>query len=159
MPVLNVIAIDPGSEKSAFVWWTGKEILDKGIHPNHEILEILDAMWREPSILVIEKMSHITKGGKSIVDTLLWAGQFYHAWHGQKVFVERYKVTLALTGKMPSKESDKLVKESLIRRFGGPGTKKNPGPVTYGLKSHLWQAFGLAVAHWDHLEFQGKQMK
>lgn len=155
----SVIGIDPGSEKSAYVQWNGKEILEKGIYPNDAILEILDAMWREPSILVIETMVHIKNGGKEIINTLLWAGQFYNVWPGEKEFVPRYKVTLALTGKMPSKKSDKLVKESLIRRFGGPGTKKNPGPVTYDVKSHLWQAFGLAVAHWDHLEFQKKEMK
>lgn len=151
----SVIGVDPGSKKSAYILWNGKEILDKGILPNEEIIDLLDAMWREPITLAIESMVHITNGGKAIVDTLLWAGQFYRTWTGNKEFVPRYKVTLALTGKNPSKESDKLVREALIRRFGGPGTEKNPG-FTYGLHSHLWQSFGLAVAHFDHLEFQRK---
>lgn len=150
----SVLAIDPGSEKSAYVWWDGKQILNKGILPNEEIIDMLDglwAKWREPVILAVESMVHITNGGKAIIHTLLWAGQFYHAWEGKKAFVERYKVTLALTGKNPSKESDKLVRQALIRRFGTG--------LTHGLKSHLWQAFGLAVVHWDHLEFQGRILK
>ncbi len=161
----SVIGLDPGSEHSSFVHWNGKEILNKGTHPNEELLDILIgdycdvASIAEDIILAVERMVHITNGGTAIVDTLLWAGQFYHAWKGQKEFVPRYKVTLALTGQMPSKRADKAVRDVLLARFGAPGTKKNPNPITYSLKSHLWQAFGLAVAHWDHLEFQGRELK
>lgn len=145
-----VMGIDPGSEKSAYIQWTGKEILDKGILDNEDLLDRLEyPHWEGDITLAIESMNHITKGGKSIVHTLLWAGQFYHAWHGNKESVERYKVTLALTKKMPSKESDKLVREALIRRFG----------KGHGLRSHLWQAWGLAVVHWDHLEFEARELE
>ena len=158
MGIASIIGLDPGSEKSAYVWWNGKEILEKGIVPNENMFRIIDTIWgvclpknHANITFAIESMVHITKGGKAIIHTLLWAGQFYHAWHGKKEFVERYKVTLALTGKNPSKESDKLVRQALIKRFGTG--------VTHGLKSHLWQAFGLAVVHWDHLEFQGRILK
>ena len=152
----SIIGIDPGSKKSAYVWWDGEQILNKGILPNEEIIDMLDglwAKWREPIILAIETMVHIEKGGKSIVHTLLWAGQFYYAWHGEKAFVERYKVTLALTGKNPSKESDKLVRQALRTRFG------TSSGLIHGIKSHLWQAWGLAVVWYDHLEFQGRELK
>lgn len=155
----SILGIDPGSSKSAFVLWNNKTIPEKGILPNEQMLDFLDAMWREPVTLAIESMNHITKGGKAIIDTLLWAGQFYHAWQGEKALVERYKVTLALTKKNPSKESDKLVRASLIARFGPPGTKKNPNPITYGLHTHLYSALAVAVVWMDHLEFQGRELK
>ena len=155
---MEILGVDPGSEKSAYVWWNGKEILEKGIVPNENMFRILDTIWHvclpknhANITLAIESMVHIEKGGKAIIHTLLWAGQFYRAWEGEKAFVERYKVTLALTGKNPSKESDKLVREALMRRFATG--------LTHGLKSHLWQAFGLCVYYMDHLEFMAREMK
>ena len=161
----SVIGVDPGPEKSAYVQWDNKTILEKDICPNEKLCVFLET-WGNcyestegNVILAVESMNHITNGGRAIIDTLLWAGQFYHAWHGGKAFIERYKITLTLTGKNPSKEADKLVRASLITRFGPPGTKKNPNPITYGLHSHLWAAFAVAVVHFDHLAFQAREMK
>ncbi len=160
----SIIGLDPGSEKSAFIYWDGKKILDKGIYPNEELIDILIddycdvASIAEDIVLAIESMVYIpNNAGKEIIDTIFWSGRFYQAWQGEKELVPRYKVRIALCGKMQS--NDKVVRDILISRFGAPGIKKNPNPITYGLKSHLWAAFALAVTHMDHLEFQGRELK
>ena len=163
----TVIGLDPGSTKSAFIHWDGKEILNKGIHPNKDLLEYLAYGWfgircfrsgpHKDIILAIESMVHITMGGKSIVDTLLWAGRFYQAWQGEKEFVPVHVVRKALGA-----QNDPGIRAALIMRFGEPGTKKDPNPITYGLQGrgyHFWRAFSVAVVWHDHLEFQGREMK
>ena len=165
MELKSVIGLDPGSEKSAFIHWDGKRILNKGIHPNEYLLNLLNGVfWHQfksttiAPVLAVESMVHITNNaGKEIIDTIFWSGRFYQAWQGKKELVPRYKVRIALCGKMQS--NDKVVRDILISRFGAPGTKKNPNPVTYGLKSHLWAAFALAVTHMDHLTFQERELK
>lgn len=149
----SVIGIDPGSKKSAYVLWNNKEILDKGILPNEEILVLLDTMWREPIILAIETMQSIhEKSGKAIIDTIFWSGQFYQAWLvGPRAKLTRDQVKKALYAK-----DDFGVRKALTQRFGEPGTKKNPGPITYGLADHLWAAFAVAVVHMDNLQFKAK---
>ncbi len=160
--VKSVIGLDPGSEKSAFIHWDGKEILDKGIQPNERLLNLLSGVFRHQfksttiaPVLAVESMVHITMGGKSIVDTLLWAGRFYQAWQGEKEFVPVHVIKKAL-GK-----NDSEIRISLIRRFGAPGNAKHPG-FTYELRKegyHLWRAFAVAVVWHDHLELQGSALK
>lgn len=160
----SIIGIDPGASKSGWVWWDGKEILDKGINENEDIIEILKHKWntmREPITLAIESMVSIPGGaGKSIVQTIEWADRFYQAWPGEREKVPVGNVRLALCGTMCSDSAD--VRRVLIQRFGEPGTAKNPNPIMYGLKGsgyHLIRAFAMAVVHMDHLEFQARELK
>lgn len=162
---MEVIGVDPGSKKSAFVLWDNKEILDKGIHPNEDLLEFLVYGWcggpPENIILAVESMVKIPGGaGKSIIQTIEWADRFYQAWQGEKAKVPVGNVRLALCRTMRSDNAD--VRRALIERFGEPGTKKNPNPIMYGLKGsgyHLVRAFAVAVVHFDHLAFQGRELK
>jgi hypothetical protein len=158
---ITVIGVDPGSEKSAYVLWDNKKILDKGHCPNKEmlwVLQAIDANEHPGCILAIETMVSIPAGaGKSIVDTIFWAGQFYQEWEGRKEKVPVHVVRTALGAK-----NDPSVRKVLIQRFGEPGTAKNPNPITFGLQGkgyHLWRAFAVAVVWMDHLEFQGSEMK
>ncbi len=150
-----IIGLDPGASQSAFVLWDGKEILDKGILPNERLLQKLGYAWVD-SILAIESMVHVTMGGKSIVDTLLWAGRFYQAWQGEKEFVPVHVVRKALGA-----QNDPGIRAVLIQRFGEPGTKKSPG-FTHGLQGrgyHFWRAFAVCVFYMDHLNFQNRIQK
>ena len=59
-------------------------------------------------------------------------------------------------------KNDKQIRAALIMRFGEPGTKKDPNPITYGLGAqgyHLWRSFAVAVVWHDHLEFQNRVLK
>lgn len=160
----KVLAIDPGSEQSAFVVWDGKQILDKGILENDYLVRALkNYVFRNISIyntiLVIEDMVIIFKGaGKEITDTLKWAGRFFEAWGGTAVFVPRYKVRVALCGTMQS--TDATVRNVLVARFGGKevavGKKASPGPL-YGVKKDMWSALALAVYYYDQLVYKLKK--
>ncbi len=163
----SVIGIDPGSSQSAYVLWDNKKILEKGIHPNEELIEILADQYCDVAsraddiVLAIESMVHIhvpkngqLKGaGKEIVDTIFWTGRFYESWTGKRERVPRHVVKKALGAK-----DDPGVRAALIARFGEQGTKKHPGMI-YGLATHLWAAFAVAVVWLDHLEFQGRELK
>ncbi|GAG53711.1 unnamed protein product, partial [marine sediment metagenome] len=56
-------------------------------------------------------------------------------------------------------KDDSGVRAVLIQRYGAPGTKKDPNPITYGLADHTWSAFSVAVTHLDYLEFQAREVK
>lgn len=160
----TIIGLDPGSERSSFVLWNGKEILDKGILPNEELRDILIddycdvASIAEDIVLAIEEMISIPEGGgKAICKTIWWSGRFYDAWRGQREMVPVHVIRKALCAK-----DNTGVMRALIQRFGEPGTKKNSNPITYGLRAkgyHLWRAFAVAVVWQDHLAFQGKMLK
>lgn len=161
--MIQVLGVDPGSEKSAFVYWTGKEILAKGLHDNEDLLCVLAAIqWEakateEEITLAIESMVHIhvpktgqLKGaGKEIIDTIFWTGQFYHAWQGKKERVPVHVIKKALGAK-----DDPGIRAILIQRFGVE--------FTHGLKDkgyHLWRAFATAIVWYDHLAFQARELK
>ena len=155
----SVLAIDPGSSKSAFVLWDGKEILYSGHRPNEDVIAILYAANEDAKVnpaLAIESMVSIPQGGgKSICDTIWWSGRFYEAWQGKREMVPVHVIKKALGAK-----NDLGIRTALIQRFGPPGKKADPG-LTYGLQGtryHLWRAFAVAVVWYDHLEFQGKML-
>ena len=44
----------------------------------------------------------------------------------------------------PLRKQDSNIRQSLINRFGSPGTKKCKG-ITYGISGDQWSALGVAV--------------
>lgn len=147
---MKILAIDPGPEESAFVLWDGKRILDKGIFRNDDFLNcdkhIFTHEGRE-SHLVIEKISSYGMPvGKDIFETVFYTGRICQEWKGFWHRLPRMDVKMHICHSMRAKDSN--IRQALIDRFGPPGTKKNQG-LTYGLKSHLWSAFALAVTWWD----------
>lgn len=78
-------------------------------------------------------------------------GRFQERWklaRGEEMaLVKRSAVRKHLhANKRNGQTPDTQVIEQLTFRFGGKGTKKNPGPL-YGIKSHAWQALGVAVTY------------
>ena len=146
-----ILAIDPGSEQSAYVLWDGKSILSMAIYPNHTLLDLLqDWPLKSEKFLVVEQVaSYGMAVGKTIFDTVFWSGRFCEAWLNAGTgfhSLPRKAVKMHLCHSMRAKDSN--IRQSLIDRFGAPGTKKAPG-LTYGLKKDLWQAFALAVTYYD----------
>jgi len=149
-----VLGIDPGSEKSAYVLWDNKKILQKGIHPNEELLNILEDIWKwdltEEIILAIEKIVSIHgKGGKAIIDTIHWTERFYQFWPGPKELVPVWVIKKALGAK-----NNAGVRRVLIQRFGEEFCKQ-----LRGKGYHRYRAFAVAVVWMDHLQFQGRELK
>ena len=157
-----LIAIDVGQFESAILTWDGKQIEYKAILKNEAILDRLE-FYRSmpinpivkneiPTILIIEKIvSYGKRVGLSTFDTAYWSGRFVQTWDRKFERIPRSDVKISLCGSVKG-ITDTSIRAALIDRFGEPGTKKNPNPITYGLKTHLWQAFALAVMYWDKQE-------
>ena len=152
-----LLAIDPGTEKSGFVWFDGEQVYNCGIVANFDIISD-EILAREPGDeLVIEMVaSYGMAVGKTVFETVAWIGRFEEAWrqlspmNGYPRRIYRQDVKLHLCNSARAKDSN--IRQALIDKFpatgGGSvpqvGTKAKPGPL-YGVKSHIWSALAVAV--------------
>ncbi len=144
---MNVFAIDPGPEKSAFVTWDGSKITRMGHVENDRLLGILGVQANFGCVFVCERIaSYGMAVGKEVFETCFWTGRFIERVNGCLALVERLKVKMHLCHDSRAKDSN--IRRALIDRLGAPGTKKNPG-VTYGVHKDIWAALALAVTFHD----------
>lgn len=144
---MNVLAIDPGTTESAVVRWRSEEklILHAGIEPNELILSQLSQSGHvlSPDVAAIEMVACYGMAvGKEVFETCVWIGRFYEHMNPSPRLIYRRDVKMHHCQSARAKDAN--VRQALIDKYGPPGTKKNPG-ATYGLKSHLWQAFAIAT--------------
>ena len=155
---VNVLAIDPGPEQSAWLIVNEAGVLCSfGIVPNQQVLERLET-WaspgeaRQPEVVIEMIASYGMAVGTSVFETCVWIGRFeqHAANYGALVTrLPRLAVKMHLCHTARAKDSN--VRQALVDRFGDPGTKKNPGKL-YGIKSHLWPALALAVTYLDMMK-------
>jgi hypothetical protein len=149
-----ILAIDPGTEKSAWIQYDEGRILAMGISPNYELLGDLHNV---SALVVIEMIaSQGMAVGKTTFETVCWIGRFaeqscqsIRSFGPKRIY--RSDVKLHLCGSMRAKDAN--IRQALIDRFGPSkgqaiGLKKAPGPL-YGVKSHLWAALAVAVTASD----------
>jgi len=137
-----ILGIDPGPEQSAYVLWDSAEekILAYDLEKNNAIHEhyfvtLLDLLAIEVPCL---------RGNivwQQVIDTAFEAGRFTML-HKKFIKVNPAHWRKHITGKVNAPDSQ--VKQCLMARFGEKGTKKAPGKL-YGMKSHIWDALGIAV--------------
>ena len=140
-----LLAIDPGTNQSAWVVWNGNRILDHGIDAN----DLLLAKLRKPSnhgpVFIEMVASYGMPVGREVFETCLWVGRFTEASEMQNRTVHRvYRKDVKLHHCGSARAKDSNVRQALIDKYGAPGTKMNPG-ITYGLKRDLWSAFAIAT--------------
>jgi hypothetical protein len=140
-----ILAIDPGTEKSAILEWDGRVLGNKAIVENRKVLMEIQ---RRPEVEIYCEWisSYGMRVGKEVFETCYWVGKFDQA-SVVSVFsrfhrVKRIDVKRFHTGRPSSKDAD--VRGALIEKYGPPGLKASPG-LTYGLTKDLWQAFALAT--------------
>lgn len=149
----TIVAVDPGSEKSAFVTYRSADmsIRSKGILENEKMLAMLEKAESQGVPLAMEMVSSYGMPvGREIFETVLWAGRFIQAWGGRFELIYRKDVTLYLCRSTRAKDAN--IRQALLDRYprsgGGKtpqiGTKKQPGPL-YGFANDLWAALGVAV--------------
>lgn len=154
---MNVVAIDPGTNESALVWWDGSKVRYADFAPNKDILELLAD--RESAIgnavLVVEKVECYGMAvGSETFETVWWSGRFadrYECSGGRQERMGRGSVKMHLCHSMRAKDAN--IRQALIDRFGPCGTNKNRGPL-FGISGHKWAALALAVTWWDLNEFK-----
>jgi hypothetical protein len=151
---VRILALDPGNEQTGYVRFDEGRVVGSGILPNCEVLELVErsaATFGYTDLLAIEMIaSYGMPVGAEVFDTCVWIGRFIQKWLKDDDLVEplpyrqvyRREVKIHLCG--TSKAKDGNIRQALIDKLGPQGTKKNPGP-TYGVKSHIWAALGVAV--------------
>lgn len=140
---MRVLAIDPGTHESGYVYFAGGKVAEAGVVPNSEMLEIVRT--DSSDVLAIEKVvSYGRAVGQEVFDTCEWAGRFRQAWGcpDETLSVTRLQVKKHLG--LPGSANDAAVNKRLLEVVGPKGTKKAPGP-TYGVTSHAWAALAVAV--------------
>lgn len=155
-----ILAIDPGTEQSAFVVYDAGRIVDMGIWPNSDLLEHIGDLSVNAKSgvedMVIEMVAAMGMAvGKEVFETVFWIGRFVECWNSarEKTATRLYRrdVKLHLCGNMRAKDPN--IRAALLDRFGpgkpkAVGTIKAPGPL-YGIKSDIWSALAIAVTFAD----------
>lgn len=149
---MRILAIDPGPEESALVWYESKAARPVGWAKmeNDEALGSIDTSGA--MLMAIEMVaSYGMPVGASVFETCVWAGRFIERWirlHGvvpRRVY--RKDAKLHLCGSARAKDSN--VRQALIDRYGPSkeeaiGRKASPGPL-YGMKADCWAALAVAI--------------
>ena len=151
----NILAIDPGTHKSAWVVLRTPELkpLAFGHEANDKVLERLRvrdyAGAADPDHMAIEMpASYGMAVGQEVFDTCFWAGRFWEQFHGYKKLRIFRKTDVAMHMCHSMRAKDGNIRQALIDRFGIVGTKANPGWF-YGVSNDVWQAIAVGVTAWD----------
>jgi len=159
----EIIAIDPGTEKTAWVVMESetKRIVDYGITPNHEMLDMLDTVHSKyfhgkikPGHMAIEMIASMGMAvGQSVFETAVWIGRFIERWRTYGLAYEliyRADEKLHLCGNPRAKDSnirvaimDSYSVDENGDRIDPVGNKRNPGPL-YGISKDVWSAIAVA---------------
>jgi hypothetical protein len=146
--VTRILAIDPGSERSAWLLWDSR-VEAFGIDTNDVVLDALRTRtWApRPDVVVVEKVeSYGMAVGAEIFATVHWSGRFTEAAYPTPVVgLPRRAVKVAICGDTRAKDAN--IRRALLDRFGGAraqGTKREPGPL-YGISKDVWSALAIAL--------------
>lgn len=140
---MKLLALDPGTTHTAALTWctSSESVISSAIFPNEELIKLLEVPFTD--ILYIEMVAcYGMPVGREVFETVLWIGRFQERWSKESELVYRRDIKIHLCNSARAKDGN--IRQSLIDRYGEPGTKKAPGKL-YGIKSHLWAALAVAV--------------
>lgn len=141
-----ILAIDPGTTKSAFVVYDSinKEILERDISDNADILNAIKNSY-DCDEVVIEMIASMGMAvGKSVFETCVWIGRFVQkAYDLDKSFsfVYRREEKMFLCGSMKAKDTN--IRQAIIDILGKEKTK--------GIHNDMWAALAVALTYADRV--------
>jgi hypothetical protein len=145
---LSVLAIDPGTHQSAWVYMSDRRLIGFGISSNDSLLTAIRERQMPARRVVIEKVaSYGMPVGADVFETVFWSGRFAEA--ADPIPVERptrKEIVTHLCGSARAKDSN--VRQALIDRYGGPSTVRKGGPLS-GVAKDVWAALAVAVTYLD----------
>lgn len=156
---MNVFAIDPGNEQSAYCIMNDQyELLECNKLSNKEVMNILFLKLPTVNAVAIERVaSYGMPVGREVFETCEWIGRF--AQEAEKetnvYYIYRKDEKLYLCGEMRAKDAN--IRAALIERFAkhdlknGRGTKANPD-YFYGVKADMWAACAIGITFLDMLK-------
>jgi len=147
----HILAVDPGTTESAWVYLVGGIPLSHGKWPNEEVRQKLKTSPLGDELLAVEMIAGYGMNvGQEVFDTCFWSGRFVEAYDGPHVRVSRKEVKLHLCG--TARANDASVRYAILERFGGKdkaiGRKAEPGPL-FGLRADEWAALAVGLTVWD----------
>lgn len=150
----HILAVDPGTTLSAWVYLVGGIPISHGKWPNEDVLAKLKSSPLADEILAIEAVaSYGMPVGAEVFRTVWWSGRFVQAYDGPHVEVYRREVKLHHCAS--PKANDATIRQAILDRFGGKdaaiGRKAAPGPL-YGIKADEWSALAIALLVHDRQE-------
>lgn len=152
----RILAIDPGTESSAWLHLEDGLPVDFGIATNGAMLGMLEDEWRyranrPPSVVVIEQVaSYGMPVGREVFETVRWSGRFEQACQPAAVVqLTRKAIVTHLCGSARAKDSN--VRAALIDRFGGQASIRKDGPL-HGIAKDVWSALAIACTYADQIE-------
>lgn len=145
-----IYALDPGYEESAIVGLAdGGRVVHAIKERNEQLLADLQTRT-SGDVLVIEQIESFGMAvGRTVFETVFWAGRFAQAWPGPWDRLPRSTVKLTICRSRRANDSE--IRQAIIDRYGPTkelaiGTKAAPGPL-YGFKSDLWAALALGLTY------------
>lgn len=142
-----ILAIDPGSEQSAYVVLDDKyEILEFDKIDNDSIVEMLFRLQSNYTVIIEMITSYGMPVGAEVFETCVWIGRFIQASNCKVERLYRKDIKLHLCNSVKAKDSNII--QALKDRFGDKGTKSMPG-FFYGFSKDVWQAMAAAVVYLD----------
>jgi hypothetical protein len=183
MHYLKIMAVDPGSEESAFIIIHTEprpKMVDVGIVDNIAMFGVINNFWKEDSFqterdiesgqnsewvhkqLLIEDIESFGMPvGYHVFQTVRWTGRFDREWwhlsnQGAR-YVKRSKIKQTLCGSARAKDSN--IRQALLDIWGPVGTKKAPGLI-YGVSKDMWSALAVATFYLMELDpFIGEKLE
>jgi len=146
---MHFLGIDPGNIESAYCLINDEEeILSFAKFRNFDYHDELYDIVTAPEIVytAIESITGFGfKVGQTVFDTCFWSGRFFQFCESKSNVRLVPRKTIVLHFCNNTIGNDKAIREAMIYRHGGQGTKKNKGK-TYGISKDCWSA--LAIATW-----------
>jgi hypothetical protein len=149
-----LLAIDPGSEESAWLLFDAEGIRAFGKEPNAACLERVarlasaEPVFERAHACAIEMIaSYGMPVGAEVFETCVWVGRFMQVFGAGRVSrITRNAVKHHLCHS--SKAKDANIRQALIDRYGGKSAIKKGGAL-YGIHEDVWAALAVAVTWWD----------
>ena len=151
---MKVLAIDPGTEKSAWLLYdTNTEgIIQVEIEDNKNVLAVCDSAFSSANKMAIEMIaSYGMPVGKEVFETCCWIGRFEKAFGiSESVRIYRKDIKLHFCNSVRAKDGN--IRQAIIDRFGGKekaiGKKASQGRL-HRITADLWSALAIAIYYAD----------
>lgn len=152
---MRVLAIDPGTEYSAYVVLVDGQPVRAAKMGNGILLGILPSLGStggEVDHCVVEMVaSYGMAVGKEVFETVVFIGRLMERWERStgKPMERLYRRDVKIALCHHARATDSNIRAELLDRFGpgkekAVGSKRQPGPL-YGFKADMWSALALAV--------------
>lgn len=142
-----IVAIDPGTERSAWLVLDGDAVLERGIDDNGEVLRVLRHDLGSGWWVVIERVEprYGARLGWETIATIEMVGRLMEAARPNPVALVCRSDVLRHLSVAPGGSADPGVRMAMLDRWGGVAAGRKGGALA-GLRTHLWQALGAGVA-------------